>query len=74
VSDNVELTHNLCVSNTFVKKLKELLTDNQKYKAIQYELVLSASLGTPCSLWPCKDYLILTHIFMENETKYCGFL
>lgn len=46
VSANVEPPQNLCVSNKLVKKLNktaiELLAENQNYKAMRYEVMLSA--------------------------------
>jgi len=45
ISVNAELSQNLYVSNKFFKQFNKtaikLLTDNQNYKAVQYEVLLS---------------------------------
>jgi hypothetical protein len=68
ISVNVEPLQNLYVSNKFVKKFNntaiKLLTDNQNYKAIQYEVTFSALRETPCYLLSYKNYSILTRIFL----------
>jgi len=60
ISVNVEPSQNLYVGNKFVKKLNKiatkLLTDNQNYKTIEYEVMLSGLPGTPCYLLSCKNY------------------
>ena len=72
---NVEHSQGLWFSNKFVKKFNKtaikLLTDNQNYRAIEYEVMLSALPGTPCCLLSYKNYSILNLIFLENESKFC---
>jgi len=60
ISVNVEHSQNLYVGNKFVKEFNKtaikLLTGNRNYKAITYEVMLSALPGTPCYLLSCKNY------------------